>query len=467
MKLLLTLSIFSSTSGECINKTVSGRDCQRWDSEEFHKPRFLPIIKGNNCCRAADPRDPQPFCYTTDPNKRWEYCNASMECYRGRAQDYDGPVSKTKSGLTCQNWQANSPHRPKYRSGNHNFCRSPDGDSQTWCYTTNPNRRWEYCDIPKCTTPTVTTTTSSSENIAIATGIDENDPLNHPKCGLQEREFQWDGLKSPTVVNEKGDIDQQVRSETPSDDEYEDYGISDYGNMTTYIYGGNNVKSKRAPWQVKLDGPAGCGGTLVSLSTVITAAHCVVNSKPIYWRVSAGHIAKYSSSGYETGFQRSNVKSIHVHPEYNRPRRHNHDIAVMKLESPFTYTDFVRPACLPDKDFEMETGWTAITGWGATEQGSTQILKKTTVPMWKRQKCTRALRTRITEAQICAGATGLDTCQGDSGGPLVAMIYNETTNQIRWTLTGVTSWGYGCGRKGSPGVYANVANHLEWLSQYL
>ena len=42
----------------------------------------------------------------------------------------------------------------------------------------------------------------------------------------------------------------------------------------------------------------------------------------------------------------------------------------MKLESPFTYTDFVRPACLPDKDFEMETGWTAITGWGATEQGS-------------------------------------------------------------------------------------------------
>ena len=39
-------------------------------------------------------------------------------------------------------------------------------------------------------------------------------------------------------------------------------------------------------------------------------------------------------------------------------------------------------------------------------KGSTTILKKTTVPMWKRQKCTRALRTRITEAQICAGATG-------------------------------------------------------------
>ena len=66
----------------------------------------------------------------------------------------------------------------------------------------------------------------------------------------------------------------------------------------------------------------------------------------------------------------SKIEIIKIFSDYNRPRRHNHDIAVMKLESPFTYTDFVRPACLPDKDFEMETGWTVITGWGATEQGS-------------------------------------------------------------------------------------------------
>ena len=67
---------------------------------------------------------------------------------------------------------------------------------------------------------------------------------------------------------------------------------------------------------------------------------------------------------------------IKILSDYNRPRSHNHDIAVMKLESPFTYTDFVRPACLPDKDFEMETGWTAITGWGATEQGSPESKNK-------------------------------------------------------------------------------------------
>ncbi|TRY83075.1 hypothetical protein DNTS_013537 [Danionella cerebrum] len=32
-----------------------------------------------------------------------------------------------------------------------NFCRNPGGESdRPWCYTTNPNIRWEYCALPKC-----------------------------------------------------------------------------------------------------------------------------------------------------------------------------------------------------------------------------------------------------------------------------------------------------------------------------
>jgi hypothetical protein len=29
--------------------------------------------------------------------------------------------------------------------GDHNNCRDPDGEEQLWCYTTNPNVRWDYC----------------------------------------------------------------------------------------------------------------------------------------------------------------------------------------------------------------------------------------------------------------------------------------------------------------------------------
>jgi hypothetical protein len=31
-----------------------------------------------------------------------------------------------------------------------NYCRNPDGEPRPWCFTTDPNRRWELCDIPRC-----------------------------------------------------------------------------------------------------------------------------------------------------------------------------------------------------------------------------------------------------------------------------------------------------------------------------
>ena len=27
-----------------------------------------------------------------------------------------------------------------------NYCRNPDGGDTIWCYTTNPDEKWDYCD---------------------------------------------------------------------------------------------------------------------------------------------------------------------------------------------------------------------------------------------------------------------------------------------------------------------------------
>ena len=51
----------------------------------------------------------------------------------------------------------------------------------------------------------------------------------------------------------------------------------------------------------------------------------------------------------------------------------------------------------------------------------------------------------------------VNTNQGDSGGPMVSKV-NDT-----WYLPGVVSWGIGCAREGSPGVYAKVTAFEDWI----
>lgn len=72
-----------------------------------------------------------------------------------------------------------------------------------------------------------------------------------------------------------------------------------------------------------------------------------------------------------------------------------------------------------------------------------------------------ALRTDkdlVQEGVICGyNSIGKDSCQGDSGGPLVCQ-YSTT-----WVQVGIVSWGVGCGRNNTPGVYTETALYAKWL----
>lgn len=50
----------------------------------------------------------------------------------------------------CQMWKSDSPHSHDNNDLPGNFCRNPDNEPAPWCYTTDPDTRWDYCDVPYC-----------------------------------------------------------------------------------------------------------------------------------------------------------------------------------------------------------------------------------------------------------------------------------------------------------------------------
>ncbi|XP_051977881.1 transmembrane protease serine 13-like isoform X1 [Xyrauchen texanus] len=232
--------------------------------------------------------------------------------------------------------------------------------------------------------------------------------------------------------------------------------------VSTRIIGGTVAVDGQWPWQASLHfrGYHTCGGTLVAPDFIITAAHCFPQETSDYllpsnWKVYIGMVSQLKlPSPY-------NVKQIIVHENYD-PETKNNDIALLKLNRPVSS---IQSACLPvfgQTFFPGSQCWT--TGFGVTKEGGdsgSTYLMEVAVDLIDLAECNKptVYSGLITETMQCAGDLrgGKDSCQGDSGGPLVCKADN------RWYLTGVTSWGDGCGKKNRPGVYSNVGRLLTWI----
>ncbi|KAK3509232.1 hypothetical protein QTP70_025598, partial [Hemibagrus guttatus] len=241
---------------------------------------------------------------------------------------------------------------------------------------------------------------------------------------------------------------------------------SDCGRPQTSlrIIGGSVASSGKWPWQASLHfkGSHVCGGSVVSQDFIVSAAHCFPSDLPtgqmaVQWLVYLGVESQYMLPPPH------HVADIIIHESYN-PNTHDNDIALLKLTQPINFTSTVKPVCLPvyDQVITADTQcWT--TGFGATQEGeaigSSQLLE-VAVNIIDMAVCNNAYKGLISNSMLCAGDMNgnRDTCQGDSGGPLVCQEKDG-----RWYLYGVTSWGSGCGRQNSPGIYSSVHSLLSWI----
>merc|ERR1711990_478732 len=254
-------------------------------------------------------------------------------------------------------------------------------------------------------------------------------------------------------------------------------------SSTNRIVGGKEVNPKgKLPYQVMFypctpQGLCGlCGGTIVNKKFVVTAAHCW-DSRLTNLRVIVGEHS--ICDGINEGGKVISVKKATMHPDYNKKTMDN-DIAVLEISEELTFTDKIRPACLPSsatKDYSGTastiSGWGGTIGYGPKDQQPKQPtqcgLKESMVKILgaKDEKCTRVLRTPSdpsgtakSNIKMCAWAKDTDTCQGDSGGPLTV------PENGKYTLVGVVSYGWGCASS-TPGIYARVQGFLPWIKNLI
>ncbi|XP_024260928.1 transmembrane protease serine 4-like isoform X2 [Oncorhynchus tshawytscha] len=225
------------------------------------------------------------------------------------------------------------------------------------------------------------------------------------------------------------------------------------------VVGGSDTTIEEWPWQASLqkDKQHICGGSLVSLTWLITAAHCFSRdgNDLNLWQVVLGSTHLMSTGGIS-------VAAIIINKDYNG-FTHDYDIAMLKLTRPVTTGDTLRPVCLPPHSLPLKAGDPlVVTGWGfQQEEGKiSSILQSATVSLIDRKVCSRPsiYGPSLTPRMLCAGNMEgeVDACQGDSGGPLVFL-------SKCWQLVGVVSWGVGCARPGNPGVYCSVEQQLNWI----
>ncbi|MET7743601.1 trypsin-like serine protease [Streptomyces sp. NPDC005385] len=240
------------------------------------------------------------------------------------------------------------------------------------------------------------------------------------------------------------------------------------------IIGGTTTTISTAPWMAQLwyfddkgtsttsdDLGFFCGGSVVSPTKILTAAHCV---KGYDWKangaVITGTSQLASGSTLPQGATVSAPWRQWNHPSYNSTTIDN-DIAVITLANPVSAKP-IRMTTSGDTASYASGTKATLYGWGrttSTTEDISETLKTATLPVNSDTTCKSAYGSDFVAGHmVCAGtkATGTDTgtttaCNGDSGGPLI----------VDSRIVGVVSWGVkDCVAKGAYSVFSKVSTYV-------
>uniref|UniRef100_A0A1W7R7X0 Putative trypsin-like serine protease n=1 Tax=Aedes albopictus TaxID=7160 RepID=A0A1W7R7X0_AEDAL len=240
------------------------------------------------------------------------------------------------------------------------------------------------------------------------------------------------------------------------------------------IINGTETTEGQWPWHVAIfhSFQYVCGGSIISKTYVLTAAHCTLHRKNRQKQNVKNIFVDAGTHDLFTFYnrQRHSVKSVSIFDNYTWPS-HQYDIAILELDTELKFDQYVQPVCVSlEQNLVNKVG--TVVGWGLTEfDTASTILREARLPVVDTMTCLNsdheAFGPTLKRQMFCAGYTnGTGVCNGDSGGGLFFEI-----NGV-WYLGGIVSFTRArdenktmCYTKGY-GVFTKIHDFLSWIREH-
>ncbi|KAL1416186.1 hypothetical protein MTO96_006449 [Rhipicephalus appendiculatus] len=174
-------------------------------------------------------------------------------------------------------------------------------------------------------------------------------------------------------------------------------GIRPLGtSLRQRIVGGHSSAPGSWPWQVALykEGEFQCGAALVSDRWLVTAGHCFYNTLTSHWVARMGMLRRGTEmpSPFEVV---ASISHVVIHPEYVDKGFAN-DIALLKLDKPVDFSDYIRPICLPSDGVRRRDRDTHPSAWPSAGESCSKwdasfpdTLQEVPLPVLTTEECRR------------------------------------------------------------------------------
>lgn len=240
------------------------------------------------------------------------------------------------------------------------------------------------------------------------------------------------------------------------------------------IVNGKRISSSDAPYYVRIATCTKaecntCGGSWISKTTILTAAHCVdmlVEDKSTV-HLYTGADGKYSLSKVSQ-YAVKNLNQVKIHPNWNSTQPLNgNDIALLKInDDDPVHLNYTRIPTVEEflKINHCDVGIVRGTGKTNTGENPTEVLMEAEPVNYLPPYLLTAFPHPVDQAihniapftdSIIAFNSSNESafCQGDSGGPLL----------MHGKLFGIVSYNYPPCDQGLPNFYTSTAHFRDWI----